>query len=90
MLSAQLYAPYGVAIDSVGNAYIADSGNHRIRGVSNGVTTIAGNGTRGFSGDGGLAAAAHLSSPTGVAVDSAGNLYIADTVDSTTSCLPSK
>jgi uncharacterized protein (TIGR03437 family) len=77
--SAQLALPYGIAVDSGGNLYVADWGNNRIRKVSNGViTTVAGNGTRGFSGDNGLATAAQLANPQGIAVDSAGNLYIAD------------
>ena len=77
--SAQLALPYGIAVDSGGNLYVADWGNNRIRKVSNGViTTVAGNGTRGFSGDNGLATGAQLANPQGVAVDSAGNLYIAD------------
>ena len=72
--------PIGVAVDSAGNLYIADTGNNRIRKVSNGViTTVAGNGTPGFSGDNGPATSAQLNDPYGVAVDSAGNLYIADT-----------
>ena len=66
-------------MDSAGNLYIADTGNNRIRKVSNGViTTVAGNGTHGFSGDNGPATSAQLDDPDGVAVDSAGNLYIAD------------
>jgi uncharacterized protein (TIGR03437 family) len=77
--SAQLYHPVGVAVDSGGNLYVADYNNSRIRKVSNGViTTVAGNGTVGYSGDNGPATSAQLSSPQGVAVDSAGNLYIAD------------
>jgi uncharacterized protein (TIGR03437 family) len=77
--SAQLYNPYGVAVDSAGNLYIADYGNNRVRKVSNGViTTVAGNGTQGFSGDDGPATSAQLDGPFGVAVDRAGNLYIAD------------
>jgi uncharacterized protein (TIGR03437 family) len=77
--SAQLNRPKGVAVDSAGNLYIADFGNHRIRMVSHGViTTVAGNGTAGSSGDNGLATSAQLDYPEGVAVDSAGNLYIAD------------
>ena len=74
---AQLNEPSGVAVDSDGNLYIADPGNGRIRKVSNGViTTVAGNGTQGFSGDNGPATSAQLNIPIGVAVDSAGNLYI--------------
>ena len=77
--SAELYQPIGVALDSAGNLYIADISNNRIRKVSNEViTTVAGNGTTGYSGDGGAAASAELSQPLGVAPDSAGNLYIAD------------
>jgi uncharacterized protein (TIGR03437 family) len=74
-----LYDPYGVAVDSAGNLYIADTLNGRIRKVSNGViTTIAGNGTYGFSGDNGPGTSAQLSRPYGVAVDAAGNVYVAD------------
>ncbi|MCX6631220.1 MAG: NHL repeat-containing protein [Candidatus Solibacter sp.] len=76
--SAQLDFPEGVAVDSVGNLYISDL-NNRVRKVSNGViTTIAGNGTFGFSGDNGPATGVQLAWPTAVAVDSAGNLYFAD------------
>ena len=77
--SAQLWGPEGVAVDAAGSLYIADTGNHRVRKVSNGViTTVAGNGTQGYSGDGGPATAAEMNYPCGVAVDSAGNVYIAD------------
>jgi uncharacterized protein (TIGR03437 family) len=69
----------GIAVDSAGNVYIADSGDSRIRKVSNGViTTVAGNGTFGFSGDDGPATSAQINNPRGIAVDSAGNVYIAD------------
>jgi trimeric autotransporter adhesin len=70
----------GVAVDSAGNLYVADPGNNRIRQVSHGViTTVAGDGTRGFGGDNGPALRAQLNQPIGVAVDSDGNLYVADT-----------
>jgi trimeric autotransporter adhesin len=79
--AAGLFSPSGVALDSAGNLYIADWENHRIRKVaaeSGIITTVAGNGSQGFSGDGGAATAAGLNYPTGVAMDSEGNLYIAD------------
>ena len=78
---AQLSAPSGSAVDNSGNLYIADYVNLRVRKVStNGIiTTVAGNGGSGFSGDGGYAAInATFLGPQGVALDSAGNLYIAD------------
>ncbi len=78
--SAVLDSPAGVAVDAAGNIYIADTHNHRIRKVASGtITTIAGTGAAGFSGDGGAAASAVLNLPTAIAVDTAGNLYIADT-----------
>ena len=77
--AAQLNRPRGVAVDASGNIYIADSQNARVRKISGGsITTVAGNGTPGFGGDGGAASAAMLYTPIGVAVDAAGNLYIAD------------
>jgi len=78
--SAQLGFPTGVAVDAAGNVYIADSYNHRIRKITVGgmISTIVGTGTYGFSGDGGPAISAELAAPSGVAVDTAGNLYIAD------------
>jgi uncharacterized protein (TIGR03437 family) len=79
-INAQLNSPEGIVTDAEGNAYIADSGNNTIRKLTNGViTTVVGNGTPGFSGDGGLATAAQLFHPQGLALDAAGNLYIADT-----------
>jgi uncharacterized protein (TIGR03437 family) len=79
--SASLNQPFGVAVDAVGNPFIADTANSRVRKVSPGgiISTVAGNGTSGFSGDGGPATSASLYCPFGVAVDAAGNLFIADT-----------
>ena len=90
--NASLFAPTGLGVDAPGNLYIVDTGNQRIRRVGQDriITTVAGNGVRGFSGDGGLATAASLSLgniqylgiagyPTSVAVDGAGNFYVADT-----------
>ena len=78
--SARLYGSNGLAFDSSGNLYIADSSNNRIRKINavGVISTVAGNGTSGFSGDGGQAAAAELCYPIAVAADSSGNLYIAD------------
>jgi len=78
--AATLNNPQGVAVDSSGIVYIADTGNQRIRKVANNViSTYAGTGTAGFNGDNQLAVLAALNSPTGIAVDRTGNLYIADT-----------
>lgn len=77
--SAKLDAPAGLFMDSHNNLYIADGGNNRIREVSGGaINTIAGNGTGGYLGDGDPATIAELHDPTGVALDSSGNVYIAD------------
>src|SRR5438093_6773847 len=77
--SAALSSPYGVAVDGSGNLFIVDLSNYRIRRVTPGgiITTVAGNGSSFFSGDGGLATSAGLK-PFGVAVDTTGNLFIAD------------
>jgi cysteine-rich repeat protein len=79
--SAHLSSPQGVAVDGLGNLFIADMGNHRVRRVDAAtgvITTMAGTGAAGFSGDGGPAASAELNSPRGLAVDGLGNLLIAD------------
>jgi len=77
--SAQLNTPASI-IFSAGNLYIADSSNQRIRRISSDgtITTVAGNGVTGFSGDGGPATGASLAFPLGMAMDSGGNLYFAD------------
>jgi sugar lactone lactonase YvrE len=79
-LSGTTVHPPGVAIDSHGNVFFADTGNHVVRRIdTNGiVTTIAGNGVAGSEGDNGPATAAHLQSPAGLAVDAFDNVYIAD------------
>ena len=73
------HASSGVALDATGNLYMADRDNQRIREVSGGIiTTVAGNGSEGLSGDGGPAIAAQLNHPAAVAIDVGGNLFIAD------------
>jgi sugar lactone lactonase YvrE len=81
--AAQLFEPQGVAVDAAGNLFISDWGHSRIRKVNPAgiISTVAGNGSSGFSGDGGPATAAQLYSPEGVAVDAGGNLFIADTAN---------
>ena len=79
---ATLNIPEGVAVGALGIIYIADTYNHRIRMVNEStgvITTVAGNGTAGYSGDGRQATLAKLKYPAGVAVDVSGNIYIADT-----------
>ena len=77
--SAQFYQPAGVAVDSAGRIYVADTQNNRVRMIANGViSTVAGTGIQGFSGDNGPATSAQLSTPFRVALDPSGNLYIAD------------
>ena len=80
--SAIFSYPYGVSVGATGDIYIADTYNHRIRMVTKStgiITTVAGNGTQGYSGDGGQATSAILQYPCVVAIDSSGNIYIADT-----------
>src|SRR5690348_16500614 len=76
-----LVLPSAIKFDSQGNLYVADAGAHVVREVSSAgaVSIVAGTGVQGFAGDGGLATAAQLDSPMGLAVDASGNLYISDT-----------
>jgi sugar lactone lactonase YvrE len=91
--SAELNEPWGVAVDAAGNIYISDLNNSRVRVVNTGtkavtiaqvviqpgdIATVAGDGATGYSGDGGRATNAELSYPRGVALDTAGNIYIVD------------
>ncbi len=79
--SATLYNPVGVAIDSSGNLFIGDHGNHRVRKIAAStsfIQTIAGTGTAGYSGDNGQATAAQLNLPTGVNLDNSLNVYFGD------------
>ena len=78
---ATLNTPASLAIDTAGNVFVADAFNHRIRKISprGDITILVGTGEAGADGDGGPAADARLRLPLGVAVDSAGTLYIADT-----------
>jgi len=79
-IQARLNAPWSIAVDSTGNLYIADRSDNRVRKVtpSGTIATLAGNGQNGYGGDGGPSTMAILNTPNGIAVDSAGNLYIAD------------
>ena len=78
--NARLSNPYGIALDSMGNLYIADAAQHVIRMVNKAgiITTVAGDDTAGYAGDGGAATAAKLDSPYAVVVDRNGNLFISD------------
>ena len=77
---ARFSIPMGLAMDAEGNLFVGDSGNNRVRRINADgiVTTVAGTGKRGSSGDGKIATKAKLAAPHGVSIDTGGNLYIAD------------
>ncbi len=80
--ASSIFLPMGVVTDAAGNIFISDSNNDRIRRVDAGtgiISTVAGDGSPGYSGDGGLATAAEIASPAGIVIDGAGDLYFADT-----------
>ena len=80
--AARLDLPTALALDAAGDLYVADTKNHRVRRIATAtgvITTVAGNGVEGYSGDGSAATAASIDTPNGLTVDAAGNLYIADT-----------
>lgn len=82
--AAQLYSPLGICVDLAGNIYIGDKQNHRIRKIapSGIISTFAGTGVNGYSGDGGPATAAKLNCPAGLCADNSGNIYVADCYNS--------
>jgi sugar lactone lactonase YvrE len=79
-VKARLDQPQGFAFDKAGNLYVSDSANNRVRRIDRTgvITTVAGNGRHGYSGDGGPATKARLSDPYGLALDAKGNLYVAE------------
>jgi trimeric autotransporter adhesin len=81
--AAQLFLPNSITFDNAGNVYITDEGNNALRKVSavGIITTVAGNGIAGYSGDGGPATSANMFKPMGVAIDTAKNIYIADYIN---------
>ncbi len=77
--AAELYGPYGVAVDKLGNVYIADAASHHVRKITDGIiTTFAGDSISGHTGDGGPATSAEFKNPYSVSVDNIGNIYITD------------
>jgi hypothetical protein len=81
--AARLSDPHAIAVDAQGNLYISDRNNHRVRKVTPQgiITTIAGTGVEGYNGDGGPGTQAQLAFPEGIAVDAAGNVYVADSMN---------
>ncbi len=81
--ASTVFNPFGIFVDSVGSVFVSQNGNSLVRKIAtdNTISIVAGTGTTGFGGDGGKATSANMNKPKGLWCDTAGNLYIADTLN---------